>query len=318
MELTVQISFTHPQNGEAITESIALLDKSVDQIEDIGLTLSESKQILAQLQKQVVDLQTNRYVKEHCNCSCCGKDFRKKGSYPITYRTLFGDIKLYSPRFYQCGCVTLPGKYLAKTFSPLTNLLREHTSPERLYLESNRTAERWGSLLSYHGATQLLKDILPLNETYNPASLRNHLVRIAEREENMLGEEQFMFANGCQRDWDQLPFPDEPNTVGLDGGYLRRWDEKKRYFEVVAGKSVPQEGKAKYFGFVDTYKKAKPKRRLFNVLQSQGMQMNQTLEFFSDGAENLMNLQRYLNPLSEHYLDWFHITIRSETGESPY
>lgn len=165
-------------------------------------------------------------------------------------------------------------------------------------------------MLSYHGATQLLKDVLPLSETYNAASLRNHLVKVAEREESMLGEERFMFAEGYQRDWDQLPFPEAPIAVGLDGGYLRRWDEKKRYFEVIAGKSVPQEGDAKYFGFVDTYKKAKPKRRLFEVLQSQGMQMNQTLEFFSDGADNLMNLQRYLNPLSEHYLDWFHITMR--------
>ena len=86
-----------------------------------------------------------------------------------------------------------------------------------------------------------------------------------------------MFADGCQLDWDQLPFPDEPIAVGLDGGYLRRWDEKKRYFEaagdpVVAGKSVPQEGDVKYFGFVDTYQKAKPTRRLFEVLRSQGMQ----------------------------------------------
>ena len=164
--------------------------------------------------------------------------------------------------------------------------------------------------MSYHGATQLLKDVLPLSKTYNASSVRNHLVRVAERDENGLGDEQFMFVDGCQREWDQLPFPDAPIAVGLDGGYLRRSDEKKRYFEVVAGKSVPQEGDAKYFGFVDTYRKAKPKRRLFETLRSQGLQMNQSLEFFSDGADNLMNLQRYLNPLSEHYLDWFHITMR--------
>ena len=154
-----------------------------------------------------------------------------------------------------------------------------------------------------------------MSKTYNAASLRNHLVKVAQREEEMLGEEQFMFAEGCQRDWNQLPFPEGLITIGLDGGYLRRWDEKKRYFEVIAGKSIPQQGDAKYFGFVDNYFKAKPKRRLFETLRNQGMQMNQIMEFFSDGAENLMNLQRYLIPLSEHYLagtpvDWFHITMR--------
>lgn len=306
MEFTLQLSFTHPQTGEAIIESIAVLDKSDEQLEDLGLTLAESKHVLGQLQQQIVALQTSHYVEQHHKCPCCGKAYRKKGSYPITYRTLFGDIKLTSPRFYYCACASSPTEqYIAKTFSPLHNLLVEHMAPERLYLES-----KWGALLSYHGATQLLKDVLPLSETYNAVSLRNHLVKIAQREENMLGEEQFMFAEGCQRDWNQLPFPEGPITIGLDGGYLRRWDEKKRYFEVIAGKSVPQDREVKYFGFVDNYTKAKPKRRLFETLRSQGMQMNQTLEFFSDGADNLINLQRYLNPLSEHYLDWFHITMR--------
>lgn len=267
MEFTLQLSFTHPLTGDLVTESIALLNKSDGQLEDLGLSLAESKQILGQLQQQIATLQSNHYVEKHRRCSCCGKPRRRKGSYPITYRTLFGDLKLKSPRFYHCTCVDSKEKTMAKTFSPLTTLLREHTSPERLYLES-----KWGSLLSYHGATQLLKDILPLSKTYNAASLRNHLVRVAEREENSLGEEQFIFAEGCQRDWDQLPFSDALIAIGLDGGYLRRWDEKKRYFEVVAGKSVPREGDAKYFGFVDTYKKAKPKRRLFEVLGSQGMQ----------------------------------------------
>jgi len=29
-----------------------------------------------------------------------------------------------------------------------------------------------------------------------------------------------MFIDGCQRDWDELPRPDLPLTVGLDGGYV--------------------------------------------------------------------------------------------------
>ena len=62
MEFTLQLSFTHPQTGEAITESIAILDKSDEQWEDLGLTLAESKQVLGHLQQQIVTHQTNRYV----------------------------------------------------------------------------------------------------------------------------------------------------------------------------------------------------------------------------------------------------------------
>ena len=32
--------------------------------------------------------------------------------------------------------------------------------------------------------------------------------------------------------------------------------------------------------------------------------------FLSDGADNLRNLQTYLNAESTHILDWFHITMR--------
>ena len=107
----------------------------------------------------------------------------------------------------------------------------------------------------------------------------------------------------------QLPRPDLPITVGLDGGYVRNWDNKKKHFEVIAGKSVPDEKEAKYFGFVQTYDE-KPKRRLFELLSSQGAQMNQQITFFSDGGDTVRELPHLLNPFSEHILDWFHLTMR--------
>jgi hypothetical protein len=44
----------------------------------------------------------------------------------------------------------------------------------------------------------------------------------------------------------------------------------------------------------------KPKRRLFELLQSQGMQPNQQVNFLSDGGEDVRNVQLYLNPQAEH------------------
>jgi len=65
----------------------------------------------------------------------------------------------------------------------------------------------------------------------------------------------------------------------------------------------------KCFGFVQTYDR-KPKRRLFEVLKSQGMAMNQQVVFLTDGGEDVRDLPLYLNPHAEQYLDWFHITMR--------
>jgi hypothetical protein len=36
----------------------------------------------------------------------------------------------------------------------------------------------------------------------------------------------------------------------------------------------------------------------------------QAVTFLSDGGDNVRDLQLYLSPLSEHLLDWFHITMR--------
>jgi hypothetical protein len=66
---------------------------------------------------------------------------------------------------------------------------------------------------------------------------------------------------------------------------------------------------SKCFGFVSRYDN-KPKRRLFEMLKSQGMQMNQTVTFLSDGGDTVRDLQMYLNPQAEHLLDWFHISMR--------
>ena len=82
---------------------------------------------------------------------------------------------------------------------------------------------------------------------------------------------------------------------------------KEGHFEVVAGKSLlafrrdggEQELSGKCFVFVQTYDE-KPKRRPFEVLRSQGLTINQQVEFLSDGGEDVRNMQLYLNPEAEH------------------
>jgi len=82
---------------------------------------------------------------------------------------------------------------------------------------------------------------------------------------------------------------------------------------VIAGKSMTAEGAAKCFAFVHRYD-TKPKRRVFEVLESQGMQMNQQITFLSDGGDTVRQLQLYLNPQAEHLLDWFHEVRQEAVG----
>jgi hypothetical protein len=163
--------------------------------------------------------------------------------------------------------------------------------------------------VSFDLAARMLEDVLPTDTHVCATSIRNHLQRVAKRAEAGLGEEQFPFIDGCPQEWAALPQPPAPLNVGIDGGYVRKWDDKKTHFEVIVGKSIPEEGASKCFGLIQSYDD-KPKRRLFEVLKGQGMQLNQQIVFFSDGGDNVRNLQLYLNPEAEHLLDWFHVTMR--------
>jgi hypothetical protein len=140
---------------------------------------------------------------------------------------------------------------------------------------------------------------------------------VAQRLEDALGEEQWSFIDTCPAEVAALPMPDGPLIVGIDGGYVKA-QGKQGPFEVIAGKSLltfhrGEEAQApvssKCFAFVQTYDQ-QPKRRLFEVLQSQGHQLNQQITFLSDGGDTVRDLQLYLNPQAEHLLDWFHVTMR--------
>lgn len=299
MDIRVQVTIEH-ENKQHI-ETVAVFQREKLQPETLGLTLTESKDLLATLQYLIVSQQVAEYNEQQCLCPDCETERSRKGSKQITYRTAFGKFKLESPRFYTCDCQPRT----KGSESPLVRLLSERTSPELLYLQT-----KWASLMSYGMTTDLLNDVLPVDLC--DSSIRQNVQQIAQRAEDEMEPEQVMFIDSCPAEWAKLPYPDGRLIVGIDGGYIHARDGDNRkagWFEAIVGKSIPDEGDSKCFGFVTAYDD-KPKRRLHELLQSQGLQLNQDITFLSDGGDNVRDLQLYLSPQSEHVLDWFHITMR--------
>jgi hypothetical protein len=301
MKITVQIVIEHDELDEPITEEIACLCRGDLLPETMGLTLAEGKELLANIQEAMVKHQAEEYVGRKRHCPCCGRQRRDKGKHKIVWRSLFGKLRIQSPRLYTCPCKSQK----AKSFSPLASFLPERSAPELLYIQT-----KWASLMSYGLTVDILADVLPMQT--NTRSVTLNTQKVAERMEEELGEEQVMFAHGCPAEWEALPPPEGRITVGLDGGYVHAREGENRkagWFEVIAGKSVTWDGEAKCFSFVHSYDE-KPKRRLYEVVQSQGLQMNQDITFISDGGDTVRDLQFYISPWSEHVLDWFHVTMR--------
>jgi len=313
MHFRIQV-VTIEDDGTEHMQEIADLTRGEARIETTGLTLEESKQMLQTLQRAIIDRQVAAYLAQHRACPHCGKQRRLKKSETAPFRTPFGVVAVLNPRWYQCPCQP----HTEKTFRPLTALLPARTSPELLYLET-----KWAALASYGLTVKILHDVLPLDRKHSAVTVRNHILQVARRKEQMLGREQAMFVDGCQAEQDRLPLPDGPLSVGLDGGIVRArrgacGEKTLNLFEVIAGKSVlafrrddPDDvpPSSKCFALVQSVD-TKPKRRLFDLLQSQGMQANQQITFFSDGGDTVRTLPEYLHPKAEHILDWFHITMK--------
>ena len=281
------------------TEDIITMEKSGEKFRDIGLSLQDSKRLLKALQTHMVCQQAEHYTKNHKSCPHCQGNRHSKGYHTVQFRTLFGIVSIPCLRVYRCACEDTK----TKTVSPLTEWFVEHNSAELQYIET-----KWASLMSYGLTTDLLKDILPVSDTLNPSTVRNHLSRVAKRQDSELEDKPSQYS-GCAYEWGNLPKPGKPMVVGIDGGYVRNWHDKKTNFEVIAGKSFSKSVDTKRFGFVQKVD-GNPRRRLMDVLDKQGMQENQQITFLSDGAGNVRDLQYLMYPESEHLLDWFHVTMR--------
>ena len=106
-----------------------------------------------------------------------------------------------------------------------------------------------------------------------------------------------------------MPIPEGRIVVGLDGGYMRNWEDRTSNFELIVGRSLSEDRRPCYLGPVHGYDR-KPKRRLFEMLKEQGLQANQDVAFLTDGGDEVRALSRLVTQAAEHVLDWFHIAMR--------
>ena len=291
-------------DGGPCDEELLVLDKPHDRLEQVGLSLAEARELLARVQERVVGAQAAAFVADHRHCDACGRRLWSKGRASIQFRTPFGDVPVTGPRLKPCRCQCAT----RGSFSPLTELFREHIAPEMLYLET-----KWASLVPFGVTVELLRDVLPVGSTLNAQTVCNHLQRVATRMEESLGEERTSWIEDCPPDPARLPLPEGPIVVGIDGGYVRAREHgrarRDSNFEVVVGQSIAENRDSRYFGLVQSFDD-RPKRRLYEVLREQGLQMNQEITFLTDGGDTVRNLAADMSPCAEHVLDWFHLTMR--------
>jgi hypothetical protein len=139
---------------------------------DLGLRLAETKQLTAALQAQIVPVQVA--VAGECRrcCSSCGHKLASKGHYPVTFRSLFGDVPVRVQRLLVCPC---QGPVEVKSFGIL-DLGHDAVAPELAYVTA-----RYAALVPFGKVAVLLSELLPASGAQNAGTVRNRTQRVGEK-----------------------------------------------------------------------------------------------------------------------------------------
>src|SRR6266571_8664284 len=151
MRIKLQLVMCSDDGREETVTDIVNLQKDCRRIEQLGLTLTEAKQLLKTIQQRVLQRQVEAFLNSCSACPDCGTPLKTKGYHTRSFRTLFGTFKLSSPRRYHCDCK----RRKTTSFRPLSSLLTEPVAPELLFMET-----KWSSLVSYGMTVDALTDFL--------------------------------------------------------------------------------------------------------------------------------------------------------------
>ncbi len=94
MKIKVQVVIASDDETVGRVNEIACFERHDLTPATLGLTLSESKQLLAALQETLVARQVDAYNAQQQQCVHCGAALAHKGKQAIIMRTLFGKVIL--------------------------------------------------------------------------------------------------------------------------------------------------------------------------------------------------------------------------------
>src|SRR3954452_18145799 len=263
---------------------------------DLGLRLAATKQLTAALQAEIVPAQVAVVGERRRGCSSCGRLLASKGYYPVTFRSLFGDVPVRVRRLLACSC-QVEGE--AKSFGVL-DLGHDALAPELAYITA-----RYAALAPFGKVAALLSELLPISGAQNAGTVRNRTRRVGEKVVHQHATET---ATQTARP------PGGPVVIGLDGGYVRsRHRHEERHFEVIAGKVIDAAGSQHRFAFARNGQAASAEA-FAQALTAAGVHADTPATVLCDGDAGLWRLQREVLPAATLVLDWWHVAMRFEHG----
>jgi hypothetical protein len=275
------------ENGAQSNISLGQIRRTeVQDMAMLGLGLSEGKELLAKLQREIVTRQFEATTRDRRQCRQCGLRPSIKDYHGARFRSLFGDVELRVPRYAKCGCAR-------------GGQADGHPSRRRwISAELECVQSELAATLPYERSSQILRMLLPIGCGHSASTVRDRTLRVGQRLEAELTATDAPSAH-----------PSSVTTVGLDGGYVRHCDADSAHsFEIIAGRVLAKDGSQRSVGFVRSVDEHS-RTRVHNAVAALGG-ADDGLRVFTDGDGPLRDLQLSVLPEATHVLDWYHLTRR--------
>src|ERR1700686_3122156 len=211
--------------GEGRTLDVMEINRSdnLSDIADLGLTLGETKQLLAGLQQEIVAAQVTNHAARRPTCSRCGGGCRVKDYQDHVVATLFGRVTVRLPRFRCAGCGgNDPGI--------------DWPSHCRSTPELNRLQAHLSALMTYRTAADLLEQVFPIDAAKHPETVRRHTLKVGEALGECAAARPGAAASAV--------------VVTLDSTFIRSCEKEERHLEVRVGNVETKFGGRQVFGAV--------------------------------------------------------------------
>jgi hypothetical protein len=206
------------------------IDKSRERLVggDLGLAIDDGKTIMTTLQSAVVNHEAEAYALFRRVCPDCHR-FRPVKDYTTRQiRTVFGTVEVRNPRWMICrDCY--PGMVVA--FAPLKEIC-----PDRATSELMELTARLGSMMPYRQAASVLAEFLPVEPTETHATVRKRTIRIGERLDDQVAEEELRArAQTDERRQLEMQLPGDRRkefVISIDTAHVRSTDPQYTYLRI--------------------------------------------------------------------------------------
>ena len=256
--------------------------RGLGEIGDLGLTLSEAKQLLVRVQQEIVAAQARDHAVLRPECPSCGGGCHVKDWQHHAVATLFGAVAVRLPRF---RCIRCGHNATGVSWRPHCR-----STPELDQLRAHLSA-----LMPFRVAADVLSHLLPVAAGMTPETLRSHTLKIGERLRAAPAVNQAAAASSI--------------IVTTDSTFIRSRDDGERQLEVRVGNVETAEGGRQVFGAVarsDTDIAVLIRRSLDAV----GRTASSTVTAFTDGCAGLQAILADAGVTKQPIADWFHIAMR--------